>query len=141
MKREKDLLAKENRRIQNDIDGYRTSEKHRAKEALIQAKTLAQEGKAAKEQKLKDLRACIEKEKNTEESLRTQLQSYETSLKLMLELQKNLVSADISSKEMKRTLQKTSKSRSTVLKNGSNRHRQCCSMTMQKSKSRSMVTK
>jgi hypothetical protein len=66
----------------------------------------------------------------------------------MLELQNNLVSIDVDSKIMAKTLQKgsrhidlKSKSKSTLIKQTNNRHRQCNIVTnvIPKSKSRSML--
>jgi hypothetical protein len=99
------LLVRENLRLEKEINALKTSEELRVKSALLETGTNARKGKLAKENKIHDLKAEIEKEKHIESNLKTQAHSYETSLKLMLELQKNLVSLDVDSKSVRKTSQ------------------------------------
>jgi DNA repair exonuclease SbcCD ATPase subunit len=143
VRRDRELLAKENRRLQAELQQATDQHSRNQHNRRLQTEEIQARGRKAKQDRLKHLQHEIQREKEVGEGLKVQVDSYQSSLKLMLELQKNLTSIDIESRELKRP-STGSKSKSTISKQPNRHHRHCCSSTFastQKVKSKSVTAK
>lgn len=126
------------------MNGEIEREERERKRRKVETEGLEVRGRKVKEERVRELREEVRREREVAEGLKVQVESYQSSLRLMLELQKNLTSIDVESRELKKRSTTNSKSKSTISKPPPNKHRQCCASTFastQKTKSKSVTAK